>query len=129
MPAEFELQKAVYTVLNGIGLRVYDSAPQAADGASTGTFPYVEIGAIILSQNDTFTENAFDIVMRVHTRSRSGSMAEAKNIQGQIYAALHRQRPAVTGFTVLDLWRDSSEVMRASDGSFHGVCEYRGQMV
>lgn len=129
MPAEFELQKAVYTVLNGIGLRVYDSAPQAADGASTGTFPYVEIGHIILSQDDTFTENAFNIVMRVHTRSRSASMAETKNIQGQIYAALHRQRPAVTGFTVLDLWRDNSEVMRASDGSFHGVCEYRGQMV
>ena len=32
MAAEFEIQKALYSALSALGLRVYDSAPQSADG-------------------------------------------------------------------------------------------------
>jgi hypothetical protein len=129
MAAEIEVQKALYSALKALGLRVYDAAPQAADGASTATFPYVEVGAIILTPFDTFEETGFTIAARIHTRSRSGSMLEAKTIQGQIYARLHRGALSVTGFQLIDLMRETSECLRASDGSFHGVCEYRGQIV
>jgi hypothetical protein len=53
-------------------------------------------------------------------------MREAKEIQGQIYARLHHGDLTITGQRLILLRRETSEVTRASDGSFHGICEYRG---
>lgn len=123
---EVEVQKALYLAVSGLSINTYDSAPQQADGASLGVFPYVEVGAIILTEWDTSGETGFDFIARVHTRSRSAAMSEAKGIQAQIYARLHRGTLAVTGFNTINVTREQSFCERAGDGSFHGVCEYRG---
>ena len=125
MIAEIELQRALNAALTLAGLRVYDFAPQAADGASTGTYPYAEVGHITASQWDTNTENGFDVICRVHTYSRTGSTAECRTIQGQIYALLHKSALTVTGFAPVFMDRELSDCTRQPDGSFHGVCEYR----
>jgi hypothetical protein len=126
MAAEFEVQAALATALSLIGLGVHDSAPQRADGGSTVDFPYVEVGAIVMGALDTKDRNGFDFVARLHTRSRSGSMKEAKDIQGQIYTRLHNGDLAISGQGLILLRRETSDVTRAADGSFHGICEYRG---
>lgn len=126
MSHEFEIQKAIYTKLTAAALTVVDSAGQATDGGSDVPFPYVECGAIVIGAFDTRSENGFDYVARLHTRSRSGSMKEAKDIQGAIYAALHYQPLTITGFNHILISRETSQVMRAADGTFHGICEYRG---
>jgi hypothetical protein len=126
MAAETEVQKALYSALTALGLRVYDTAPQAADGASTATFPYVEVGQVIMADFDTKDRNGFDFVARIHTRSKSGSMAEAKGIQGQMYAVLHNGDLTMSGLSSVLLRRENSFCDRVTDGSFHGVCEYRG---
>jgi hypothetical protein len=126
MGAETAVQGALYSALAALGLTVYDVAPQAADGASTATFPYIEVGAIIFADFDDKTVNGFDFVARIHTRSRSGSMAEAKGIQSQIYTRLHNGDLTVTGQRTILLRRENSFCDRLTDGSFHGVCEYRG---
>lgn len=127
MDANSEFQKGLFTALSGVVGNVHDTAPQAADGASIADFPYIEIGAIDLQQFDTKTDNGFDVVARIHTRSRSKSMKQAKNIQGDIYDALHNKPQALTvsGFHVILLQRMGSFCEKAQDGSFHGVCEYR----
>ena len=124
--AEFETQAALFSALSAIDLRVYDSAPQQANGASLATFPYVEVGAIVMAPMDTKERNGFDFVARIHTRSRSASMKEAKEIQGAIYARLHHGDLTITGQRLILLRRETSDVTRAADGSFHGICEYRG---
>ena len=126
MAAEFATQQALFSALSALGLRVYDSAPQQANGASAAVFPYVEVGAIVMAAMDTKDVNGFDFVARIHTRSRSASMKETKDIQGQIYARLHNGDLTITGQGSILLRRETSDVSRASDGSFHGVCEYRG---
>jgi len=123
--AEFEIQKALFQALSGIGLTVYDSAPQAADGGSTANWPYVEVGFISLAPFDTANSTGFDGVARIHTRSKTGSMAEAKDIQGRIYDRLHRGTVAVAGFLTVTVQRELTRCDRMPDGSFHGVCEYR----
>ena len=125
MVAEIEFQRALYTKLSGLGLTVYDVAPQAKDGASLATFPYVEIGSLITSEWDTSTEDGFSVLARIHTRSRSGSTYEARTIQGQIYAALHNAELTITGQNRVLIMREMSDLTRQPDGSFHGVCEYR----
>jgi hypothetical protein len=95
--AEFDTQAALFSALSAIDLRVYDSAPQQANGASLAVFPYVEVGAIVMAPLDTKERNGFDFAARIHTRSRSASMREAKEIQGQIYARLHHGDLTITG--------------------------------
>lgn len=122
---EFEIQKALFQALAGLGLTVYDSAPQAKDGGSLAGWPYVEVGFVSLAPFDTANSIGFDAVARLHSRSKTGSMAEAKDIQGRIYDRLHRGALSVTGFLTVTIQRELSRCDRMPDASFHGVCEYR----
>lgn len=123
---EVAIQGALYSALSALGLSVVDVGKQTADGSSATPFPYVEIGMIVINAFDTAGETGFDYLARIHTRSRSGSMKEAKLIQGQIWARLHRGSLSVGGFNHILIQRERSEVLPAPDGSIHGVCEYRG---
>lgn len=126
MSAETAVQGALYSALSALGLTVVDRGRQATDGGSATPFPYVEVGFVVMNPFDTASETGFDYLARIHTRSRSGSMKEAKDIQGQIYDRLHRGALTVTGYQHVLVQRERSEVLDAPDGSFHGVCEYRG---
>lgn len=125
MSAEIELQRGLFLAISGLGYTTYDSAPQAADGGSTANWPYVEVGFISLAPFDTANSTGFDAVARIHTRSKSGSMAEAKTIQAAIYDRLHRGVLAVTGFLTVTVQRELTKCDRMPDKTFHGVCEYR----
>lgn len=120
MAGEVAVQGALYSALSALGLRVVDRGKQDAD------WPYVEIGFIVMNASDTQSETGFDYLARIHVRSRSESMREAKEIQGQIYDRLHRGDLTITGYQHILIQRERSEVLDAPDGSFHGVCEYRG---
>lgn len=124
--AEFAVQKGLYTALSGVGLAVYDVQPQAADGGSAATFPCVTVGTIVFAAWDVKESTGFDFIARIHTYSRSGSMKEAKDIQATIYNRLNRGEITVSGYHLVDLKRETSDIMTMADGSFHGVCEYRG---
>ena len=126
MSAEFPIQAALFARLADIGVRVVDVEPQAADGGSSANFPYIEIGEVVMTPLDTYTDLGHNFVARIHTRTRGGGRAAAKLLQGEIYSLLHRHALAVQGFHCLTLHREYSECTRAPDGSFHGVCEYRG---
>ena len=126
MSVETEVQAALFTALTGAGLTVYDHAPQATDGGAATAWPYVEVGAVIFTEWDTCTELGHSFLARVHTRSRSRAAQEAKAMQGVIYDTLHRHELTLTGFTNVVLVREMSDCTRVADGSFHGVCEYRG---
>ena len=126
MGAEVEIQRALFAKLTPTGLRIVDVGRQAPDGGSATPFPYVEIGTIALAEFDTASETGFDFVARIHTRSRSAGKAEVKTIQGQLYATLHRATLTVAGANFISIARETSDVLDEPDGSFHGVCEYRG---
>ena len=121
MSAETAIQGALYSVATGLGLTCYDVAPQ--DGA---VWPHVTVGLVTLIPFDTQTSTGFEFTATLHVRSRSASMKETKDIQGQLYAALHRQPLAITGFTTILVRFSSSIPLQAPDGSFHGVSEFRG---
>ena len=125
MSAEFEVQKALYLAISGLGITTYDVGPQAADGGNAGVFPYAEVGDIVAAPFDTARETGFDLAARLHVRSRSGSKQEARDMLGAIYARLHRGTLVVTGYLTIDVLWQMSDVLREADGAFHGVAEYR----
>ena len=134
MGVEVDFQQAIYARLTdqivGLGLPtlgVYDIAPEGS------AFPYVTIGVADFRIFDAQISFNFDVLMRIHTWSRSGSMLEPKQIQGQVYDALHDHtllmprfgEPAETDWLCFSLLRESSAILRDADQTFHGVCEYR----
>ena len=126
MAIEVGLQAALATALRAAGLNAVDVAPQPADGGAAAQFPYVEIGMISLAKWDCFDRPGFDGTIRLHTRSRSAGLKELKTMQGAIYARLHRGALTLPdGYRLVDLTRQTTEVMRASDASLHGICTYR----
>ena len=120
-----EFQRMLNITLTGAGLTVYDFAPQSSDGGSSVAFPYVEIGWTNLGEWDTATEAGFDVLARIHTRTRNGTASECKAIQAQIYSVMHRTELAITGQQNILMIREMSDCLREPDGTFHGVCEYR----
>ena len=129
MAVEVDFQTAIYGALTGdaplmaMVNAVYSKKPQADDGGSDSPFPYI-VMRFFYGENDTKTENGFNVLMRLHTWGRTGSDKEVKQIQGLIYTVLHKNEPSVTGHTVISLTREGSDVID-DDGTIHGVCDYR----
>lgn len=129
MAAEFDLQQALYDTLSGlaaltaIGAAVVDFGPTDADASTI--YPYVGIGQVFMGEWDTDDTAGFDALVRIHSYSNTGSAEQVKDMQGAIYAALHRQDLSVSGYETILCRREDSDVMRTSQGAFHGVCEYR----
>lgn len=133
MGVETVLQGALHSALTAdpdvmaIAQSVRDVQPQASDSASSAPFPFVTIGDITVSQDDTDALIGFIALCRVHSFSQSGSQDEVKRLQGAIFDALHRQESALTmsGYNLYSFLREDSFVMVDDDQRFHGVCEYR----
>ena len=133
MSVEIDLQAALYARLAaqivGVGkdcTAVYDYPPE------TASYPYVTFGQIILSSEDAQTRNRFSALIRLHTWDRSGGSRKVKNIQGDIYAALHDydlptpdDGGGAANWSCYSLLREASFTERDPDGVVHGVCEYR----
>lgn len=128
MSDEFTIQSALYSVLSSdagltaLGPTVVDFGPSEED--ASGLYPYVAIGGLIFDASDTDNTTGFDMAGRVHTWGNNGAK-QVRDIQGAMYDALHLQALTVTGFNSVLLYRESSQIMRAASGAFHGVCEYR----
>lgn len=130
MSVEFNTQAAVFSAISedaavsALVSTVVDFGERKHNGSTV--YPYVAVGDIIRNEWDTDTSNGFDAVFRVHTWTNTGSAKLALDIQGAIYAVLHKQDLTITGASTINLYRMSSFVMRDPSGAHHGVCEYRG---
>lgn len=105
---------------------VWSVPPQATDGGSAAPFPHVQIGALVIVPWDTHSETGHDFTVRMHTRWRARAEAEGRAIQDAIYDALHNGELLVDGGETVLLQRQSTTVLALPDGSFDGICEYRG---
>lgn len=122
------IQTALFTRLNGaaLGATVVDYMPQVEDGGSNTGFPFVVMGRIIFTEDDTQTKDGGAFVARIHTHTRDGSMVGCKVIQDAIFTALHRQELTVAGAHNFSLLRNDTDTQHMGDGKVHGICEFRG---
>lgn len=119
--ASWPLQQAIYSALDAaLSVPVYDDVPQDA------TFPYVTIGEDTVADRGTKAEAGQEFTVTVHAWSRQRGRKEAKEILGQIYAALHEQALTVTGFGVSLVRFEFADSFLDQDGvTRHAVSRYR----
>lgn len=67
-------------------ISVYDHVPQSLND---NDYPYVKIGALQLTQNDTDTETGFEVTVDIVSYSRYRGTKEINQLTDFIYQSLH----------------------------------------
>lgn len=120
---ELEIQKAVYARLIStydLNVPVYDHVPQDA------AFPYIVIGDSTAIQWDTDDSLGTESTITIHVWSRFRGREEVKEIQGQIYDALHRHELDIDGcHTVTCEWEHADSFVDPDGITRHGVSRFR----
>lgn len=102
------------------GSAVYDHVPQDA------VFPYVAIGDTTSAEWDTDTSLGSEATATIHVWSRERGRMEAKEIQRELYNALHRHALSITGATTVTCDWEFAETELDTDGlTRHGITRFR----
>ncbi len=122
------LQKAIYARLTGnAGLMakitgVFDFVPQ------NQAYPFIQIGEMDFSPWDTHTFDGFEATITINLWARPGSRGRASlhDIQNDIYNLLHRYIFSVSGFTVVSMRFDFSNIVVDPDSvTYHGIQRFK----
>lgn len=131
--ADMELQGAIVPRLKAfaplaaiIGDRVYDFVPLNTNGdVAAATFPYVTIGETQTLADDATCITGEQVYLTLHAWSREKARPQARQIAGEIKAALHRQEMALPTWRLVSLNYQTTRVFRDPDGiTSHAVIEF-----
>jgi hypothetical protein len=112
---------ALTTLLSSSGA-IYEFVPQElAD--TDAEFPFLFIGDMDASEFDADDRTGARVPITLHAWSRYRGKKECAEILDACYDALHRYTAlAVTGYNVIDVQWDGSQIMRDPDGlTYHGI--------
>lgn len=123
---QFQLQQAIFSALNvsavtsDLSCGVFDDVPQNA------SYPYIALGeetAVDFSVKDI---QGGDFTVNIHVWSQYKGSKETKQIMDKIHDLLHNINLSVTGFNLINLRFEFSDIMRDPDGiTRHGVMRFR----
>ena len=124
---QFALQSIIYSTLNGdntitstYGAGVYDEPLEGA------TYPFVRIGEETAVDYSTKDVVGGEYIINIHVWSQYKGSKETKQIMDRIHDLLHDSSLSVTGFNLINLRFDFSDIMIDPDGiTRHGVMRFR----
>ena len=124
---QFALQSTIYSTLNNdntltstLGAGVFDEVTEGT------TYPFVAIGEDTVTDFGTKTEDGGQFTINIHVWSQYTGSKETKNIMDRIHDLLHDSNLSVTGFNLVNLRIEFSDILRDPDGiTRHGVMRFR----
>ncbi len=127
----FALQSTIYSTLSGdsnlttaLGASVFDDVPEST------SFPYVQIGEDNVTQFDTKDVDGSETTLTVHIWSEYKGSKETKQIMDRVHDLLHDSNLSVSGFNLINLRFEFSDIMRDPDGKTrHGVMRFRAVLL
>lgn len=124
---QFQLQQAIYTALNSdntltdtLGATIVDDVPHGT------SYPFVTIGDVRSSDYSTVDLIGGDLVVELHSWSQYKGSKEVKQMMDRLHDLLHDSNLGVTGFNLVNLRFEFSDIVRDPDGvTRHGVMRFR----
>lgn len=124
---QFALQTTLYTTLSSdntltstLGAGVYD---EVLEGAS---YPFVSLGEETAVDYGTKDLVGGETTINIHIWSQYKGAKETKEIMDRIHDLLHDSNLSVSGFNLINLRFEYSDIMRDPDGvTRHGVMRFR----
>jgi hypothetical protein len=124
---QFALQTAIYSTLSNdnnltstLGAGVFDEVTEGA------TYPFVALGEETATDYSTKDLVGGETTINIHIWSQYKGSKETKNIMDRIHDLLHDSDISVSGFNLINLRFEYSDIMRDPDGvTRHGVMRFR----
>lgn len=124
---QFALQTTIYSTLandntltSTLGAGVFD---EVLEGAS---YPFVSLGEETAVDYSTKDIDGGETTINIHIWSQYKGAKETKQIMDRIHDLLHDSNLSVTGFNLINLRYEFSDIMRDPDGvTRHGVMRFR----
>jgi hypothetical protein len=126
--ASWALQQAIVAglsddaTLSGLlgGARVWDAVPARAQ------FPYITFAQTSERDWSTGSEDGSEHIITLHVWSRGAGRREALAIMARVRELLHDASLDLSGFDLVGLRHELSEVRRDPDGeTYHGIVRFR----
>ena len=123
----WELQKAIFTALNGNVTGVTSANIPIYDDVAEGSlYPYIVIGEETTSNNGTKTLDGVEHTITLHVWSQYRGRREIKEIMQSVYEKLHNTAITVTGASLVNIRQEFSNTLAEQDGiTRHGVMRFR----
>tara|TARA_B100000424_G_scaffold18737_2_gene13539 strand:- start:14198 stop:14605 length:408 start_codon:yes stop_codon:yes gene_type:complete len=124
---QLELQQAIFTALNNdstltdtLGATIVDDVPHGT------SYPFVKIGEARSSDYSTKDFVGGESLVELHIWSQYKGSKECKQIMDRLHSLLHNSSLSVSGFNLINMRFDFSDILQDSDGSTrHGVMRFR----
>lgn len=129
--ATWALQRSVHSALIGDaglighlgGAHVYDHVPRSV------SYPYVTFGPSTDTDWSTVGDTGHELLFSIHVWTEALGREMAENVMSAIREVLHDQTLAVSGFRLVNLRHQSSDLSRVGDGeTLQGVMRFRATL-
>ena len=123
----FELQKSIYSALNGSVTGIDSASVSVYDDVPEGTsYPYVVIGEESTSNNGSKDLDGLEHTITIHAWSQYRGRREIKEIMESVYSLLHNTAITVSGASLVNIRQEFATTLEEADGiTRHGVMRFR----
>ena len=123
---QFQLQTAIYTALNVSAITTTLSCGVYDEVIEGNTYPFINLGEETTIDYSTKTATGGETTINIHIWSQYKGSKQTKEIMDKVHDLLHDSNLSVTGFNLINLRFEYSDIMRDPDGiTRHGVMRFR----
>ena len=123
---QFALQTTIYNALNVSAVTTTLSCGVYDEVIEGNTYPFITLGEESTIDYSTNTETGSETTVNIHIWSQYKGSKQTKEIMDKVHDLLHDSNLSVTGFNLINLRFEYSDIMRDPDGiTRHGVMRFR----
>jgi hypothetical protein len=123
---QFALQTTIYNALNVSAVTTTLSCGVYDEVIEGNTYPFITLGEESTIDYSTNTETGSETTVNIHIWSQYKGSKQTKEIMDKVHDLLHDSNLSVTGFNLINLRFEFSDIMRDPDGiTRHGVMRFR----
>ena len=123
---QFQLQSAIYTALNVSAITDTLSCGVFDEVIEGDTYPFIALGEETAIDYSTKDLDGGEFTINIHVWSQYKGAKQTKEIMDRIHDLLHDSSLSVSGFNLINLRFEFSDILRDPDGvTRHGVMRFR----
>ncbi len=123
---QFALQEAIYSALNVSAITSDLNCAVVNEPTNDQSYPFIQLGEDRVDDYSTKVEAGGEYELNFDIWSQYKGSKECKQIMDKIHDLLHDSSISVTGFNLVNIQLDYSDILKDPDGvTRHGIMRFR----